>query len=285
MILDYLHNDRATLKKCTLVCKSWLPTTALHLWPNGSITLRPRPGDDTVEEFLACLSGSRILIPFALRELHINGRIPKCSENYTVISEHAVASILIKLCPYIQAFSLSNLTLSHSNDPLISQATLQDAFSTVKGLRSLSIEYCRDDLRRPDTVAVTPEPGSPTAAVYSQLEQLTVDACSVKYGRFSSLAASIYDCLTEGSKLRSIHFPLRYNGHEPESRQNLDTCGRLLAAVGPTLEHLTLDTWQVDDSRDMATSGVPCTWSDLEHVNSLTQATISLQTSSSFSPG
>lgn len=31
-IIDFLHNDQETLKRCSLACKAWLPASRYHLW-------------------------------------------------------------------------------------------------------------------------------------------------------------------------------------------------------------------------------------------------------------
>lgn len=41
IIIDHLHDDPETLRKCSLVCQSWLPSTSLHIFPR-TICLPPR---------------------------------------------------------------------------------------------------------------------------------------------------------------------------------------------------------------------------------------------------
>ena len=41
-IIDHFYDDMETLKRCSLVCKSWLPSTSLHLlhaarWPSPAL--------------------------------------------------------------------------------------------------------------------------------------------------------------------------------------------------------------------------------------------------------
>ena len=41
-ILDFLHDSKPTLKACSLVCKTWVPTSRYHLFSTGRIRLHGR---------------------------------------------------------------------------------------------------------------------------------------------------------------------------------------------------------------------------------------------------
>ncbi|KAF8886534.1 hypothetical protein BD779DRAFT_615986 [Infundibulicybe gibba] len=65
IILDHLHADRQTLRACSLVCKSWLPTVRHHFPPR--ITIRPR----NVNEFSDLLSSPYSTLATSIRRLAI----------------------------------------------------------------------------------------------------------------------------------------------------------------------------------------------------------------------
>ena len=49
-VIDFLHNDWATLKACSLTCKAWLPASRFHLW--NRVVLRYSADGTDYAEFL-----------------------------------------------------------------------------------------------------------------------------------------------------------------------------------------------------------------------------------------
>jgi hypothetical protein len=62
-VIDSLHDDRATLKTCALVCRSWVPTSRHHLSSYLVISTETR------QDLIAILCSTSCMIGPAVREL------------------------------------------------------------------------------------------------------------------------------------------------------------------------------------------------------------------------
>ena len=72
-ILDHLHGDVATLKTCTLVCRSWIPTCRYHLF--AAITCHPAVPGKGIAELLQWILVSPDVVPY-VRWLYIAADLP-----------------------------------------------------------------------------------------------------------------------------------------------------------------------------------------------------------------
>ncbi|KAJ7849650.1 hypothetical protein B0H14DRAFT_865721 [Mycena olivaceomarginata] len=57
VVIDFCHDDHATLASCGLVCQSWIPTSRYHLFSSISLTAKNAP------DFLGILSRSHSIRP------------------------------------------------------------------------------------------------------------------------------------------------------------------------------------------------------------------------------
>ncbi|KAL4246646.1 hypothetical protein ABKN59_008145 [Abortiporus biennis] len=53
-IIDFLHDDRNTLKSCSLVCHSWIPATRFHLFRRITLDLTPNDNSKPAPNWTAC---------------------------------------------------------------------------------------------------------------------------------------------------------------------------------------------------------------------------------------
>lgn len=67
MIIDFLHDERATLYSCSLVCRRWLMSSRFHLF----YTIKIREDDSDIDAALAMLCGPKSTIPPHVRFLWI----------------------------------------------------------------------------------------------------------------------------------------------------------------------------------------------------------------------
>lgn len=109
LIIDYLYDDKAALRKCSLVCKSWLLSARFHVFQTLELV------SYGIEDALDFICAEGCTIPKYVRHLEITGE-----ENNQ--AEELFNSALLRLPPLID---LENLAL-HS----LPWATLDDGAKT-----------------------------------------------------------------------------------------------------------------------------------------------------------
>ncbi|KAK0192092.1 hypothetical protein F5146DRAFT_1135834 [Armillaria mellea] len=62
-VIDYLHNDKAALESCALVCKSWSISSRYHLFDEHGVSVKP----SNIHNFLSDISHSHSILKDHLR--------------------------------------------------------------------------------------------------------------------------------------------------------------------------------------------------------------------------
>ena len=129
MIVDYLYDDKPSLRRCGLVCRSWLPSSRFHLFS----TLRLIVGTDIS---VLCALGSSI--PPYVRNLDVN--IRNSGWRPDPIGTPWFSETLLKLprMPAIQGLSLTNVAWD-----LVTLEAKERLFTLTSGLKSLSLDCMR----------------------------------------------------------------------------------------------------------------------------------------------
>ncbi|KAF8880659.1 hypothetical protein BD779DRAFT_1548254 [Infundibulicybe gibba] len=126
LVIDQLEGDRAALKFCSLVCRSWLPRTRHHLFSSLNIRTRPTPALDLLQS------------PLGTIHPHVQ-RLKLCivpsntAQMVACVQEVDAGSMLSFL--RMKTLSGAGLTLV---DP-----SLQGVLLTLKGLRHLKLQHFR----------------------------------------------------------------------------------------------------------------------------------------------
>ncbi|KAJ3557738.1 hypothetical protein NM688_g1305 [Phlebia brevispora] len=110
MIIDFLHEDKQSLKTCSLVCRSWTDAAQYHILYTFRLIAEPKKGGYTVQlrPLLEHPVGSHI------RELILT---PGPSR-YSPLSEFTIDVLLIVLqsLPFLRSLSLSETGFVEAND-------------------------------------------------------------------------------------------------------------------------------------------------------------------------
>ncbi|KAK0204197.1 hypothetical protein DFS33DRAFT_1384456 [Desarmillaria ectypa] len=64
-VIDHLHNDKAAIEACALVCKSWSISSRYHLFDEHGVSVKP----GNIHDFLSDISHSQSLLKDHLRSL------------------------------------------------------------------------------------------------------------------------------------------------------------------------------------------------------------------------
>ena len=84
-IIDHLHDDPLTLKSCSLVCKSWMPSATYHLFQE--VKWPPCTRKDTDEPCPAHCAGSMALY-YLMLELRVWNRLQMAQTRHFTLSWH-----------------------------------------------------------------------------------------------------------------------------------------------------------------------------------------------------
>ncbi len=107
-IVDYLHNDKASIVSCSLVSKTWAISSRYHLF--RIVFLRRGPDDDGIDRFLRFIHSpwGNICCPF-VRQLRITGHM---SHNVLqldpIIDLHTLGAV-VNMLPRLEALELKSV--------------------------------------------------------------------------------------------------------------------------------------------------------------------------------
>jgi hypothetical protein len=113
MIVDHLHDNKAALANCTLVCRSWLRAARYHLF--DSIYIHLERDLDALEHFLAYLR-SRPSVRTYVKDICFDGFIETQDPPDTLDS--AFLSSITELLPKVHTISLINCQWGKPKDTL-----------------------------------------------------------------------------------------------------------------------------------------------------------------------
>ncbi|EKM48440.1 uncharacterized protein PHACADRAFT_266362 [Phanerochaete carnosa HHB-10118-sp] len=194
IIIDNLHSDKDTLKECSLVCRSWVPSSSFHLlrrvaWPllhhtrhthddpnvshqDHQSLSSPDPIDTSFRTCLSILKSSARLQSY-VREFALTSHRPQCStitgrgkwEKLDVSTIAAILDLLPYLrCLFLERCALRSVASSRSAEPSQSMPLLH---GPRRDLEELSL--C--ELTRGSTV----EPLDDLLSFFQHIGKLTVD--------------------------------------------------------------------------------------------------------------
>ena len=137
--IDFLHDDSAALKKCSLICKAWLPAARFHLFRKVDIH-----SQCTCDAFYRLLSRApglgEIVRQVHVSALHLVSPLRSNARTQNLQPLVMVPPSLFSLIPNIQILTMSALTMTAAlhNEwpkslPSVTQLTLQGCFFDTMG--------------------------------------------------------------------------------------------------------------------------------------------------------
>lgn len=132
IILDHLHDDRATLAKCSLVRHSWLPTARYHTWRDLRLTCSEKELNELGRVLEASPSVARLVHGVVLAQ----AKTDAC-QWYDLNLLHLALSTLSHF-PAVSSITLDGLWFG------VSQPTRAQPI-TLPSIRSLTISSCTFD--------------------------------------------------------------------------------------------------------------------------------------------
>ena len=98
IVIDYLHDDTSSLQACSVVCRSWLPSSHWHLF----YKIRVRLDQFSDETFISALRSSNTM-PTSIHMLYVLPPSPGITE--TTIP-HALAKCVLDCLPALHSITL-----------------------------------------------------------------------------------------------------------------------------------------------------------------------------------
>ncbi|KAK7053576.1 hypothetical protein R3P38DRAFT_2499808 [Favolaschia claudopus] len=253
IILDHLHDERATLLVSSLVCRSWVPTCRLHLFPSLSLSPKHIPRAVSID---ALLANPHSTIRSAVRALSLPGALSPIqlyTRNGSILTTSTFAALLPNLARHLPL--VTELALSDYPWPLLNslktveRLTLTGVCAGPPLLRVIDALPLLAELTLENVTAIPYRGGNcrneklllPTA-----LQKLSIRGSSIAFlgwleSRFAhNLTALSIDTLVS----HELHY-----------------LGEYLRIVGGTLHELELAFFDVDplDALALPTLIEPCT--------------------------
>lgn len=246
-VIDFLHDDKKTLRECALVCKAWVATSRLHLFQE--ITLQVKDGRFP-EAFVKILRSAPALSS-SIKVLHVRSAATHSRETLHPLSALSVLDHLLALhslilhVPIIDASETSDVCWSHSPLKLLqlhlSCSTLQLAktlefFSRVPVDEFCALERLRTEYHRVLPVAdVHIDPGS------WQIKNVRLLSGSMDY--LTSLLPTYFHALRPAiSRDKLVSFTAAFDASDPEPLRDLRD---FITTTGEQLVYLRLDASRV----------------------------------------
>ncbi|KAK7001707.1 hypothetical protein R3P38DRAFT_3047353 [Favolaschia claudopus] len=254
IILDHLHDERSTLLASSLVCRSWVPTCRLHLFPSLSLSPKHIPRAVSID---ALLANPHSTIRSAVRALSLPGALSPIqllhTRNGSILTTFTFAALLPNLARHLPR--VTELALSDYPWPLLTslktveRLTLTGVCAGPALLRVVDALPLLAELRLENVTAIPYRGGNcglneklrlPTA-----LQKLSIHGSSIAFlgwleSRFApSLIALSIDTLVS----HELHY-----------------LGEYLRTVAGTLQELELAFFDVDplDALALPTLLEPC---------------------------
>ena len=230
MVVDYLHDDRASLVSCARVCKAWLPTVRFHLYTE--VKLR-RPEGGRQSRFVETLRAVPVT-RWLCKSLKFSGRF----------LDARVAADIITLLPYLERLEWTyelhdlgypgNVGIQRFVEAIFSRHCLQYLCSTGCDF------FVREVM--PDVLPIA-------LGLRSLLTlKLFTETLTIHCGRDGTdrLNAGLCKAVAEAKKdrahpqfrhLQDLQVIIGYN----DVRDNLKDMGVIMPVVGRRLQALTVD--------------------------------------------
>ena len=141
-VLDFLHNDKASLAACSLVCASFLPTSSFHLFADFTIRLRYPFSDDPEPVHCSEMASFFRLLSHSTRiTTNVKDLTIECRDIVSPARPFDVQILrrTIQLLPKLESLFIHGLSLYHI-DPEGDDITLSPCMPTLK---RLEIEWSR----------------------------------------------------------------------------------------------------------------------------------------------
>lgn len=148
-MIDVLHDDTTTLHSTSLVCRSWVHHSRIHIFRHLTIYLRANPGPDPVETH-ASIDAYKRLTDILRRSPEISDAIQDvriCAWDFIGIGSPAAnpypGDILADLLSYLTCVTTLELQylLWHSY-PLEIRLAIRLLFANSSGLKTVAFNYC-----------------------------------------------------------------------------------------------------------------------------------------------
>ncbi|KAK0497738.1 hypothetical protein EDD18DRAFT_1159106 [Armillaria luteobubalina] len=135
IIIDFLHTDRASLISCSIVCKSWLPASRLHLWE----TLKLAPCN--IDGFFILLSYSSMFLSY-IQNVEIENAFTKLThyEKFWTRWDNITPYLSSRRLDHVSSFRLSKVSWGLLHDMKWSSSILHN-FSDVKALHLSNVSF------------------------------------------------------------------------------------------------------------------------------------------------
>lgn len=124
MVIDHLHDDRASLRACASVSRNWLPACRFHLF--RTLTVNDVEGDACFKDLSSFLHGHPQIPPF-VRELYVMGT-PGSTPSIALLG----LGTLIAGLPNVHTLKLHNIKWHHLSNSA-------DGLPFTQGLKRLHI--------------------------------------------------------------------------------------------------------------------------------------------------
>ena len=138
-IIDFLHDDHPTLQSCTLVARTWLPSSRLHLFSKISVDVNSSQFCEFLAYARSCAS-----VPQYVRQVTLIGRHAQSKPTRNPVTQAILVDLLACL-PRLELLNLVSVTLDHGKgaEPVSSGSGSICSLGTLKfDLKALNVLYC-----------------------------------------------------------------------------------------------------------------------------------------------
>lgn len=150
IIIDHLHADNKSLAACTLVCRSWLPSSRYHLFSTITVIAHPQLSFWPLIRFLEEAKAIALFIC----DLNLWGQT---SENFSIevpldaepsLCHHSLAVMVSKL-PTLRRLAIRGVRFAHTFSPLVPRSNTVKRFGKMIRSRSKRVREPSAALQAP----------------------------------------------------------------------------------------------------------------------------------------
>ncbi len=246
-VMDFLHNDKKTLRTCALVCKAWVATSRLHLF--HEITLQVKDG--RFSEVFAQMLRSASAVSSSVKVLHVR---PAATHSKGILRPSSALSVLDHLpalhslilhVPIIDASQTSDMRWVHPSLRLLRFHLFCSTLQLAKTCRFFSRvpvdEFCARELFILEYRQVLPVADANIDPESWQIKNLKLLSGSMDY--FKSLLSTYFHVLRPAISTQTlVSFTAAFDASGPEPLKHLR---QFITTAGKHLLYLRLDASRV----------------------------------------